>query len=74
MADEGVKGKDEILIEIDQRMVNQKDPLQMIIEVMPSEMIEVNKDVSDVIKKDTSKETAWQKIFICIKKKKQMKM
>jgi len=40
-------------------MVNQKDLLQMVIEVMLSEMIEVNKDVLDVAKRGISKETAW---------------
>ena len=40
-------------------MVNQKDPLQIIIEIMPPEMIEVNKDALDVVKKDILKETAW---------------
>ena len=39
-------------------MVNQRDLLQMEIEVMPSEMIEENKDALDVVKRDTSKETA----------------
>ena len=42
----------------------------MIIEVILSEMIEVNKSTSDVVKRDTSKEIAWQKISICIKRKK----
>jgi len=51
-------------------MINQKDPLQMVIEVMPSEMIEVNKDTSDAAKRGISKGTAWQKISIYTKKKK----
>ena len=42
----------------------------MITEVMPPEMIEGNKDVSDADKRDTSKGTAWQKISICTKRKK----
>ena len=46
----------------------------MVIEVMSPEMIEVNKDALDVAKRDTSKETAWQKISICTKRKKQKKM
>ncbi len=39
-------------------MVNQKDPLQIIIEIMPPEMIEVNKDALDMTKRDTLKEIA----------------
>ena len=42
----------------------------MVTEVMPPEMIEGNKDVSDVGKKGISKGTAWQKTSICIKRKK----
>ena len=57
MADGGVKRKDETLIGIDQRMVNQKDPSQMEIEVMPPEIIKENKGILDVAKRDTSKET-----------------
>ncbi len=45
----------------------------MVTEVMPSETIEGNKDVSDVNKKDISKGTAWQKMSICTKRKKQRK-
>ncbi len=71
MADGGVKGKDEILIRIDQRMANQKDPSQMVAEVMSPEMTEGNKDVSDVDKRGTSKGTAWQKIFTCTERKKE---
>ena len=74
MADGGVKGEGKTQIRIDQRMANQKDPSQMVTEVMPPEMIEGNKDVSDVNKKGTSKGTAWQKISICTKRKKQKKM
>ena len=51
MADEGAKGENETPIGIDQRMANQKDLLQMATEVMPPEMIEGNKDVSDVDKR-----------------------
>ena len=36
----------------------------MVIEVMPSEMIKINKDVSDVVKRGTLKETTWQKMSI----------
>ncbi len=57
MADEGVKEKDEILTGIDQRMANQKDPSQMVAEVMPPEMIERNKGVSDADKRDILKGT-----------------
>ena len=71
MADGEAKGEDEILIGTDQKMVNRKDLLQMVAEVMPPEMIEGNKDVSDADKRDTSKETAWQKMFTCIEKKKE---
>ena len=59
MADGEVKERDETLIGINQRMANQKDPLQMVTEVMLPEMIEVNKDASDMAKRDTSKETVW---------------
>ena len=71
MADGEAKGEDEILIGTDQRMVNQKDPSQMGTEVIPLEMIEGNKGVSDVDKRDTSKGTAWQKMSICIKRRQQ---
>ena len=74
MADGEVKGEDEILIGIDQRMANRKDPLQKEIEVMSLGMIEGSKDASDVDKRGTSKETAWQRTFICTKRKKQKKM
>ncbi len=74
MADGGAKGEDETLIRIDQRIANQKDPSQMVTEVMPPEMIEGNKDALDADKRDTLKGTAWQKIFICTKRKKQKKM
>ena len=57
MANGEVKGKDETPTGINQRMVNQKDPSQMVIEVMQSEMIEENKDASDVVKRNTLKET-----------------
>ena len=57
MADRGVKGEDEILIGIDQRIANQKDPSQMVTEVMPSEMIEENKDALDAAKRIISKKT-----------------
>ncbi len=39
-------------------MINQKNLSQMVIEVMPPEMIEKNRDVSDVAKRAISKETA----------------
>ena len=74
MVGEGVKEKAKILIGIDQRMVNQKDSSQIEIEAMLSEMIKESKDALDVVKRATLKETIWQKIFICITKKKQMKM
>ncbi len=45
-------------------MVNQKDHSLKIKEAMPSEMIEESRDALDVIKKDTSKGTIWQKISI----------
>ncbi len=73
MAGGRAKEEDEIPIGIDQRMANQKDPSQMVIEVMPSETIEGNKDVLDADKRGTSKGIVWQKISICIKKKKQKK-
>ncbi len=70
MADGEIKGKDETLTGIDQKMVNQKDLSQIVIEIMLSEMIEVNKDALDMTKRDTLKEIAWQKISICTKRKK----
>ncbi len=69
MVDGEAKGEEETLIRIDQRIVNQKDPLQMGTEVTSLEMIEENRDVSDVDKRDTSKRTAWQKTSICTKRK-----
>ena len=74
MADEEAKGKDRILIKIDQRMVNQKDPLQIVIEVMLSEIIEGNRDASDMVKRVILRETAWQKTSICTMRRKMMKM
>ena len=70
MAGGRAKEEDEIPIGIDQRMANQKDPSQMVIEVMPSETIEGNKDVSDANKRDISKGTVWQKMSICTERKK----
>ena len=70
MADGGVKGEGETPTGIDQRMANQKDPSQMVIEIMSPETIEENKDVSDADKRDISKGIAWQKTSICIKRKK----
>ncbi len=58
MEDEEVKGENKIQTGTDQRMVNQKDPLLKIKEVMLQEMIEENKGTSDAAKKATSKETA----------------
>ena len=73
MADREAKGEDEIPTGIDQRMANQKDPSQTVTEVMPLEMIEGNKDVSDADKRGTSKGIIWQRTSICIKRKKQRK-
>ncbi len=73
MADGEAKGEDETLIGIDQKMANQKDPSQIVTEVMQSEMIEGNKDVLDADKRGILKGTAWQKTSICTKKKKQKK-
>jgi len=50
-------------------MINQKDYSLKIKEVMLSGMIEENKGVLDVVKRGTLKETVWQKMFICIKRK-----
>ncbi len=58
LADEKVRERGETQIETDQRMVNQKDPLQIVIEVMQSEMTKENKGASDVIKRVTLKEIA----------------
>ena len=59
MVDGEAKGEDEILIGIDQRIANQKDLLQKETKVILLEMIEGNKDVSDVDKRGTLKGTAW---------------
>ena len=56
MADGEDKEKGKILIRIDQRMINQKDLSQIVIEVMSSEMIKENKGALDVVKKNTLKE------------------
>ncbi len=54
-------------------MVNQKDPSQMVTEVMPPEITEGSKDTSNADKRGTSKGTAWQRTSICTKRKKQKK-
>ncbi len=41
---------------------------------MPLEMIEGNKSALGVVKRDTLRETVWQKMSTCIKKRKQKKM
>ncbi len=74
MANREAKGKDKILIRIDQRMVNQKGLSQMKIEVMQAEMIEENRDVLDVTKRAISKGIAWQKISICTMRRRTMKI
>jgi len=73
LADGRAKGKGEILIRTDQRIANQKDPSQMVTEVIQLKTIEGSKDVSDADKRSTSKGTAWQKMSICTKRKKQKK-
>ncbi len=45
----------------------------MEIGAMSSEMIEESRGVLDVAKRDTSKETAWQKMSICTERRKQKK-
>ncbi len=45
----------------------------MVIEIISPEIIEVNKDASNVTRRGTSKETTWQKMSIYIKRKKQKK-
>ncbi len=57
MVDKKIKGKDEILIEIDQRIVNQKDLSLRIKEAMLLEIIKESKDASDIDKKATLRET-----------------
>ena len=46
----------------------------MEIEVTLPEMIKESRDVSDAAKRAISKETAWQKTFICTMRRKMMKM
>jgi len=58
LADGEAKGENETLIGTDQRRVNQKDPSQMVIEVMSPETTEGNKGALDVDKRVTSKGTA----------------
>src|SRR6266540_31908 len=74
LADGEVKGEDETLIEIGRRMVNRKDPLQIVTEVTLLGMTEVNKDVLDADKRGTLKGTAWQKMSIYTRRKHQKKM
>jgi len=57
LVDKKIKGKDEILIEIDQRIVNQKDLSLRIKEAMLLEIIKESKDASDIDKKATLRET-----------------
>jgi len=59
LVDGKIRGRNETLTETDQRMINQRGLSQIKIEVMPSKMIEMNKDALDVIKRDTSKEIVW---------------
>jgi len=58
LADGEVKKKAKIQTRIGQKMVNQKDPLWMVIKVILLEMIEESKDVSDVARRVILKETA----------------
>jgi len=51
-------------------MVNQKDPSLKIKEVILSEMIAGNKDVSNMNKTGILKGTAWRKTSTCSKRKK----
>ncbi len=74
MVDGEVKGEGEILIGIGRRMVNRKDPLQMVTEATPLGTTEVNKDVLDADKRGTLKGTAWQKMSTCTRRKHQKKM
>jgi len=74
LADREAKEKDEILTGTGQRMVNQKDLLQIVIEVISPEMIKVNKGALDVAKRIISKETVWQKMSIYTMRRRTMKM
>ena len=74
MADREVKKVAETLIEIDQKTVNQKDPLQIKKEAMPPEMTEESRSILDMAKRATLREIAWQKMFIYTMKRKLMKM
>ena len=58
MADEEAKGKAKTLIEIGQRMDNQKDSSQMVIGVILLKMTEKSRDISDVAKRIILKEIA----------------
>ena len=57
MADGEAEGEDETLTGIDQRIVNQRGLTQMETEVMLLKMIEENKGILDVAKRNTLKET-----------------
>ncbi len=46
----------------------------MEIEIMQAEMIEGNRDISDVTKRAILKGTAWQKTFICTMRRIMIKM
>ncbi len=74
MANGKAKEKGETLIGIGQKMDNQKNFSLKIKEAMLLGIIEESKSALDVAKKVTLKETAWQKMFICIMKRKQMKI
>ena len=74
LVDGEVKEKDGTLIGIGRKMVNLKDPLQMVIEVTLLETTEENKDASDVDKRGTLKGTAWQKTSTCTRRKQRKKM
>ncbi len=74
MADGEARKRAEILIGIDQRMVNQKEPSLKTKEAIPSKMIEKSKDAFNVIKRVTLKGTVWQKMSTYIMRRKQMKI
>ncbi len=69
-----VKGEAKIQTRIGQKMINQEDLIQKVKEVMLLEIIGENRDISDTAKRITLKKTVWQKIFICIMRRKQIKM
>jgi len=70
LTNRGVKKRDKILTEINQRIANQEDCIQKTKGVISLGMIKKSKGISDITKRITLKETIWQKTSTYTKKKK----